>query len=139
MHGARNPFERSVDDNTPVASVAHITKAKKEGTLPGGQIFHPQEWGDYLLWKGHKVFVASHTHLVPREVWNDYRTAINLGNGWKEILDRYSVNVVLVDTVQHRGLMESLRRSSEWEVSYGNPEMDAADQKAFVFYRVNPL
>ena len=146
MHGEHGDFKQSVSASTPVDAVEHMLKDHAAGKLPAGQIFNTFEWGDYLLWKGHKqgfqVFAASHVHLVPREVWRDYLTASQLGNGWRDLLDRYSVNVVLIDTARHRGLVEALKNDTNWEQSYpprNIQEHNAREKNEYVFYRIKPL
>jgi len=98
---------------------------------PRGQIFNPIEWGDYLLWAGPpglQVFAASHAHLLPPPVWQDYVRVITLDDGWQEILRQYRVNTVIVDDDQHAALADALRTDAEWSLAY-------KDETALVFVR----
>jgi hypothetical protein len=98
---------------------------------PHGQIFNPIEWGDYLLWAGPpglQVFAASHAHLLPPPVWQDYVRVITLDDGWQEILRQYRVNTVIVDDDQHAALADALRTDAEWSLAY-------KDETALVFVR----
>ena len=67
-----------------------------------------------------KVFLASHVHLVPREVWNDYVAISNGASGWEEMLDRYGVNVIVVDEATHGELIRRLRENENWRSDYSD-------------------
>lgn len=125
LHGndGKLPLEKLVSRQTPLGVVAHLTKLAEQNRLPRGQMFNTFEWGDYLLWAGPpklKVFVASHVHLVPREVWTDYITISDVSSGWEEMLDRYGVNLIAVDAATHGNLIGRLRESENWKLSYSD-------------------
>ncbi len=106
----------SFSAETPVDATAYLKTHP-----PQGQLFNTYEWGDYLLWagpKGIKVFVASHAHLVPRDVWLDYLRVISLQTGWERILDKYRTEIAVLDSVQHGDLVDSLRDSKDWSLEY---------------------
>jgi hypothetical protein len=112
-------------ESSPRASFSAETPSGATSYLashpPQGQIFNTYEWGDYLLWAGPnglKVFVASHAHLVPRDVWLDYLRVISLQDGWEQILDRYQVQIAVLDSSQHGDLVDSLRDSQNWSLVY---------------------
>jgi hypothetical protein len=116
----------SLSPETPVGATAYL-----RAHPPHGQIFNTYEWGDYLLWagpEGLQVFVASHAHLVPREVWLDYLRVISLQDGWERILDRYQTQVAVLDSIQHGDLVDSLRDSKNWSLVY-------EDDRSAVFVR----
>lgn len=122
--------------DTPVAAVRHLRE-----NPPRGQIFNSYEWGDYLLWAGPRsagesrsveVFVASHAHLVPQEVWRSYMQVMNLSSGWEERLGRFGVNAILVEKDRRRALVARLRNLDDWRVSF-------EDNRAIVFRRVTPI
>ena len=116
-------LENRVSLGTPLGVVGHLKKLADENRLPRGQIFNTYEWGDYLLWAGPpklKVFLASHVHLVPREVWNDYIAISNVASGWEELLDRYGVNVIILDNVSHAPLIGRLRENENWRQTYAD-------------------
>jgi hypothetical protein len=101
---------------TPIAATAYLN-----GNAPEGQIFNLYEWGDYLIWAGPQpssVFVASHAHLIPQKVWQDYFHVLNLGDDWEAVLDRYGVQAVVVDTYQHHALVRAVKQSRIWRVAY---------------------
>jgi hypothetical protein len=101
---------------------------------PRGQLFNSMEWGDYLLWVGPpglEVFAASHVHLLPRTVWQDYIRIVTLDEGWQKILERYRVDTAILDTDQHSALAEALRADPDWQVVH-------EDAIAVIFSRRRP-
>lgn len=137
LHGSdgKLPLERQVSRLTPLGAVAHLKKLADQNRLPRGQIFNTFEWGDYLLWDGPpnlKVFVASHVQLVPREVWQDYITISDVSSGWEEMLDRYGVNLIVLDAATHGSLIGRLRENENWRSSY-------SDNVGTVFVRRKPV
>lgn len=125
LHGNEGKLnlEKQVSRQTPLGVVEHLKKLADQNRLPRGQMFNTYEWGDYLLWAGPpklKVFLASHVHLVPREVWKDYITISEVASGWEEMLDRYGVNSIVVDEATHAGLIGTLRQSENWRQTYSD-------------------
>ncbi|MEX0700620.1 MAG: hypothetical protein WD069_00850 [Planctomycetales bacterium] len=122
LHGDSLPLERRVAARTPVAVVDYLLANRAK--VPEGMIFNTFEWGDYLLWAGDgelPVFVASHAHLVPPEVWRHYLAVTNLGAGWDDVLARYGVNAVLVDREHQQGLAARLEEDEAWRLLYRDP------------------
>lgn len=101
-----------------------------------GQIFNSYEWGDYLIWAGPEdlqVFVASHAHLVPPEVWRDYMATITGEGDWEMNLRRYGVNTVVLSKLEHEEFIAGLRdKPEEWEFAYQG-------RLSAIFIRKNPL
>jgi len=124
-------YEKSVSPLTPLGTTAHLLAEP-----PVGQIFNTYEWGDYLTWAGPpgmQVFVNSHAHLVPQEVWRDYMSISAAGGNWEQKLDQYSVNTVVVDVAQRAALIKALKLKKDvWELSY-------EDGVGAVFRRLKPL
>ncbi len=106
----------SVSSFTPVAMTDFLRAHRPEGL-----VFNTYEWGDYLLWAGPsglQVFVNSHAHLIPPDVWRDYLRMLRQEAGWRELLDRYDVNTVVVDPLNRGALIASLRADPAWRVDY---------------------
>ena len=61
-------------------------------------VFNPYEWGGYLIWRfqpDNAAFIDGRIDLYPQELVRDY-LAVQDGNpGWRTILNRYSVQVIL--------------------------------------------
>jgi hypothetical protein len=120
----------SLSSRTPIDATDFLC-----GHPPQGQVFNTMEWGDYLLWAGPtglEVFVASHVHVVPRPVWQDYLSVIILEPGWQEILERYRVNTAILDVDQHAALADAMREDRGWSVVY-------EDECALIVVRRHPL
>lgn len=108
---AKLKLERSLSNGTPLEAAEYLLEHP-----PQGQIFNTYEWGDYLLWAGPEdvqVFVASHIHLIPEEVWQDYQEISQVGPAWSSKLDRYGVNTIVLNPSKHKQLAERLAVESE--------------------------
>lgn len=119
-----------VSKQTPVAAAEYLKEHP-----PTGLIFNPFEWGDYLLWAGPEnlqVFVASHCHLIPEEVWDDYMGIIRMGSGWDTMLKRYGVNTVILNEEEQSAIVRNLREDKEWRLVF------LQDGQA-IFKRVDPI
>lgn len=130
LHPGR-PVEmrKIVSAYTPLAAVEYLKRQPQPG-----QLFNIYEWGDFLLWDAPRVpvFVASHAHLVPRQVWRDYMHVIEVRSGWEDILARYGVNTVLLDQAYRQPLIQRLRQDEQWTVGY-------EDAASVVFVRKKPI
>lgn len=130
VHGKPAKLERSVSSDTPLAAVNYLKKRP-----PKGLIFNTYEWGDYLKWAGPpdlKIFVNSHAHLVPRDVWQAYLQISEAQGGWEEALDRYGVNTVVVDRQFRETLIRKLKENEKWRLDF---EQDGQ----VVFVRRTPI
>jgi multisubunit Na+/H+ antiporter MnhB subunit len=115
--GKEAEFKRTVTDDTPVAAAEFLT-----ANPPQGQIFNTHEWGDYLQWAGPpgiKVFATSHAHLVPIDVWQRYQQILDQRGNWEEVLDRFAVNTIVLDTRQHGPLVAKLKHQVDvWGLAF---------------------
>jgi hypothetical protein len=130
IHGRSPELKRVVSTYTPVAAVEFLNQ-----NPPQGLVFCIYEWGDYLQWNGPPgmpVFVNSHAHLVPRDVWQAYMQIIEQRGGWEEGLDRYGVNTVVLDSEFREPLIKSLKEDAKWNVEF---EQDGQ----VVFVRKKPI
>lgn len=124
-----------VSAQTPWGIVQHLHKLTSENRMPTGQVFHPHEWGDFLLWAGPQplqVFGTSQPYAIPREVWSDYLSIINGTFDWESQLDRYGVNLVVLDDQQHYKLIEQFAKNEHWQQTY-------SDSVGAVFVRRRPI
>lgn len=130
LHHREPPAERALSSFTPIAAVNYLKEHP-----PQGQVFNTYEWGDYLQWagpEGVQIFLNSHAHLVPRDVWLHYMQIIQEADGWSDILDRYGVNAILLDHLNRDGLIKRLKDDPKWKVGYD-------DNVATVFVRRKPI
>jgi len=85
--------------------------------LMASRVFTTDQWGDYLLWTGYprqKVFMDGRSDFFGEQIGRDYLTVLEGRPGWRAVLDRDRVNLVLVppDTP----LIELLSASGAWKV-----------------------
>jgi hypothetical protein len=66
--------------------------------LPG-RLFNSYNWGGYLLWQlpQYPVFIDGRTDLYNDEVIDQWLQVMRGEPGWQDILDRWDVNLVLVE------------------------------------------
>ncbi|HEY7328198.1 MAG TPA: hypothetical protein VH592_11180 [Gemmataceae bacterium] len=84
-----------------------------------GRIFASETQGDYLLWalpSQYPVLAYTHVHLFPPEHWNDCLTVLASDVGWKEILDRDGVNLVVIEAEMRLQLSEAIKADSHWRI-----------------------
>lgn len=127
---AESSTRNALSDQTPFDIARYLREHP-----PVGLVFNTYEWGDYLLYagpQGIEVFLNSHAHMVPREVWKDYLSIANLVNGWDDKLDRYGVNTIVVDHAFRRPMITRLKENSAWRLMY-------QDRVGAVFVRKQPL
>jgi len=109
-------YKGSLSRETPVDMTQYLREHP-----PQGLTFNPYEWGDYLQWagpQGMQVFVNSHAHLLPEEVWQDYFTILAGGSGAADKLDRYGVNTVILDKRYSQRLINDFKQSETWKLDY---------------------
>jgi hypothetical protein len=84
-----------------------------------GTIFASSVPGDYLLWAlapEIPVTLYSQPQLFSNEHWKECTTVATGAPGWWEILDRWRVNLVVVDDQFAPRLGALLRRDAAWRV-----------------------
>ena len=128
FRGTTVPFEDAVSSRTPLGAARHLGE-----NPPAGLIFNSMEFGDFLMWTnpGIPVFVGSHAHLVPRDVWVAYLETIRGQSDWDTVLDRYGVNTIVLDRARHQPLIDRIAENEDWRRSY-------QDFNSAVFRRVGP-
>lgn len=65
-----------------------------------GRMFNVYHWGGYLLWRfyGERlVFMDGRADVYGEKIWRDYRQVSLGGAGWKQTLDKYNIQIVLLD------------------------------------------
>ncbi len=59
---------------------------------PPANIFHPYEWGGYMIWALYPHYRA---FIDSRNSFDDYDTVADAAPGWQAVLDKYKVNTVV--------------------------------------------
>jgi hypothetical protein len=78
----------------PVKAVNYI-----EATQPTGRLFNSYNWGGYLLFQlqDYPVFIDGRTDLYDDQLVNEWLQIVQAREGWREALDQWNVNLVLVE------------------------------------------
>jgi len=83
---------------------------------PMAHIFTHDEWGDYLIWTGHKVFVDGRSDFYGDDFEEHYIDVLNVKYGWEKTLSRFGVDTILMPPTAP--LTGALKESSRWQVVY---------------------
>lgn len=130
--GTRQEFSTAVTPQTPIAVAEFVDQMPDR---PEGVVFNTYEWGDYLQWrcKDLPIFANSHVHLLPNEVWKHFIEISDGAGSAQPLLDRYGVNMLVLNLNHHPRLLSSLRENREdWNEVY-------TDDMAAVFLRRDPI
>jgi hypothetical protein len=86
---------------------------------PGGKIFNEMGYGSYLIWAlpEQGVFIDPRVELYPYEQWEDYIRITN-GAQYNELLEKYGVDRILLDTELQSELARVLKKDPTWELEY---------------------
>jgi hypothetical protein len=109
-----------------------VTEYLQENKVTG-MIFAPQWWGDWIALNGpadSSVFMTTHIHLAPHRVWTDYLAVARGQSTWQGILNKYSVNTLIVHKQLQTALAAQARGSGDWQTVY-------EDNLAIVLQRKN--
>lgn len=108
--------EECYDTGTPLAITDYVRKHP-----PAGLVYAPQWWSDWLAWAGPprlKTVVSTNIHLAPKLVWDGYMRVSKGETYWDNLLNRWNVQMVIVDKDQQKKLAGEVRGSGEWRVVY---------------------
>jgi len=95
-------------------------------------IFVYYDWGGYAIWKlypEYRVFVDGRADLYGDDLLRQFRTAMQLRTGWRDVLDRWKVEAVLVPP--SCALAQALLLDPNWQPTF-------IDSKAIVLLRTHP-
>lgn len=88
-----------------------------------GQVFAYYDWGGYTIYKlypKYRVFIDGRADLYGDDLLQQFQTAVQLRTGWREVLDRWSVQVVLLPP--HCALVQALILDADWHLEYGDSQ-----------------
>ncbi len=113
-------------ESLPVAAVDYLLELE-----PEGQLFNAYNWGGYILFRTPQfpVFIDGRTDLYDEFVRTYVRIA-TASIGWRDLLEDYNVNTVLVEVGS--GLDATLRDEPGWRLAY-------VDDLAVIHLRETPL
>lgn len=105
------------EKSTPVQAMDYIQQHELTG-----HIFHPQIYGDYMIWRlwpQQKTFIDGRVHLFDDHVIQDYRFAFR-DLHWEERLAKYEIKYLLLSKEEedNQMMIESARNSTHWRLLY---------------------
>lgn len=122
---ATNRIEHKFDESRkPVEAVNFLKKVSLKGNM-----FNDDEFGDYIIYSAHpqyKVFIDSRVDMYGVDHFKDYLTMIYFEPGWENIIEKYSINWMILDadSIFSRHLMGR----NDWKLIY-------SDKVANIFVR----
>src|SRR5208337_2141841 len=99
---------------------------------PGDSSFHVfvyYDWGGYAIWKlypEYRVFVDGRADLYGDDLLRQFETAVQLRTGWRDVLERWKVEAVLVPP--SCALAQVLLLDPDWRAAF-------RDSKAILLLR----
>jgi hypothetical protein len=96
------------------------------------RIFVYYDWGGYAIWKlypEYRVFVDGRADLYGDSLLRQFKTAMQLRTGWRDVLDSWKVEAVLVPP--SCALAQALLLDTNWHIAF-------SDSKAIILLRTHP-
>jgi hypothetical protein len=90
---------------------------------PGSRLMVHQAWGSWFEFAvpNDPVFVDSRIEIIPEAIWKDYGEVGFAGDGWREVLNRWDVDVIVAAPTWD--LLDRLRLDTkEWRTVYEGDE-----------------
>src|SRR5208337_450039 len=90
------------------------------------------DWGGYAIWKlypEYRAFVDGRADLYGDDLLRQFKTAVELRTGWRDVLDRWKVEAVLVPP--SCALAQALLLDPDWRAAF-------RDSKAILLLRGHP-
>ncbi len=102
--------------NYPQAGVEYVAANE-----PSSKIFATYQWGGFVLDKlqSSQVFIDGRSEFYGDKLIQTYDDVMGLRSGWQQTLDRYGVNVVIVE--KNSGLAGALSGESGWNRAFTGP------------------
>jgi len=96
------------------------------------RIFVYYDWGGYAIWKLYpecRVFVDGRADLYGDDLLDQFKTVVRLQTGWRDVLDRWQVQAVLVPPSS--AVAQALLVDPNWRSVF-------SDSKAIILLRMHP-
>jgi hypothetical protein len=121
------------DSKTPVGAMDYIERHSLIGN-----IFHPQAYGDYLIWRlwpKQRSFFDGRVHLFGEPLVRAYQQIYNDTHG-EELLGAYGIRYLLLSKVEKepegKKLIDRARKSGSWKLLY-------EDNTSILFEKTSPF
>jgi hypothetical protein len=98
-------------------------EAVREAVPPGSRLVVPQPWGSWFEYALPEMplFVDPRIELFPTELWYEYQDLRGTGAAWREVLDRWEADAIVVD-LRDWTLQDELRDDPGWRLVYEDEE-----------------
>jgi len=105
------------EEGTPIGAANYIAE---HGLT--GHIFHPQDYGDYLIWRlwpQQRSFIDGRVHLYPLEFVQDYVLVLH-DDQWESRLAKYDIRYLLLpkERALCASMIQGARNSANWRLLY---------------------
>jgi hypothetical protein len=123
---ARNQDAREAEQ-FPQQAVAFLRASHQPS-----KIFVYYDWGGFAIWKlypEYRVFVDGRADLYGDDLLREFETAVQFRTGWRDILDRWNVEAILVPP--SCALAQALLLDPNWRAVFSN-------SKAIILFRTHP-
>jgi hypothetical protein len=101
----------------PEDDLEQLAERLRERDGPG-RVFSRFDWSEYLGWAlapRYTVFMDGRIEIFPDSVWAEFSALTRGRADWEAILDRYQVDVLILDTQGfHAELLPQVRGSTHW-------------------------
>jgi hypothetical protein len=94
----------------------HLLDAARPYAPPGTHVYTSQVYASWTEFSATDlpVMVDSRIEIFPTTVWDDYFMVTDAGANWREVLDRWDVNVVIAHPEQSKSLLAVIGRDPAW-------------------------
>ena len=117
---------KAQEEGLPVAAARFIGEE-----APPGEMFNSYNWGGFLIWKlypRYRVFIDGRTDLYDDRFIREYLKVVWMDEGWEEVLERYKVNLILIESESVLAKFLKSGLAQDWKLAY-------EDEMASVFVR----
>ena len=125
------PLKRLVSNHAPLT----LTEFLKKSDAPSGLVWLPESWGDWVTFdgpRGLKVSANSQIDLLSERQRNDGAQVTRAEGNWTRTLDRYGVELLIVDKQKQPRLFDAaLGQGADWIIRH-------EDDQALVLKRKHP-
>ena len=120
--GAWRTFTASRDDALLADAPTGVTRAVAE-QRDLGRVFAADwpSWFEYAV-PDTPMFVDARAELFPADVWDSYFEVTQGEAGWRDVLDRWDVQVVVLDDAVHPLLAATIADDPGWRVVYADED-----------------
>jgi len=113
LTGAPIPWPKDFPDIDFPIQIVHAHSAE----ILASRVLTTDQWGDYLIYVNpqQKVFVDGRSDFYGPETGNQYISLVNGAPDWRELLQKYDFNLVLLP--REMPIVQLLRTQPDWSVT----------------------